>query len=412
MANRPGTRGSPPRPGGWRGATLRAASEYPWSRRRAVGIVRHDDARALADVVRRRSSTRKRPPTVAGLEWSSCRPTLTALRRRLPRRPAPVACGHRARQLPWPAGARGQGPAAAAARRAEASRSPRATGPSAAAGSAAPSAVKLPAVSVAMADDRLDEWTASGVAHRRRLRSVLPRAPGGPGPTAVAPAALPPPGRGPPAACDASVTRDATMTEVTFLSRAEHELRDDRLRAAVRKATNLMADRRLDALATLVDPDGLRDAARSLRAGAMADLPDLLDAVVEPPRSTGRARALGPGRRGGHGHRPRPGASRTAPRSSPRASRWPVRRSTSTRCSRPTGGKWWRPTSASSSSSWPGRPRRTSSPPPSTTTGTRWPSCSLTMPAIPSRLTSAPRRRTPGCGCGPASWPPASGSRA
>ena len=45
----------------------------------------------------------------------------------------------------------------------------------------------------------------------------------------------------------------------------------------MRNATNLMSGSRLDALAGLEDPDGLRDAARTLRAGVMADLPELLD---------------------------------------------------------------------------------------------------------------------------------------
>jgi L-lactate dehydrogenase complex protein LldF len=64
---------------------------------------------------------------------------------------------------------------------------------------------------------------------------------------------------------------------VTFLTRAERDLRDDELRVRVRNATEMMAGRRLDALAGLTDPDGVRDAARGLRAAAMADLPELLD---------------------------------------------------------------------------------------------------------------------------------------
>jgi L-lactate dehydrogenase complex protein LldF len=64
---------------------------------------------------------------------------------------------------------------------------------------------------------------------------------------------------------------------VTFLSRAERDLRDERLRAAVRNATSLMAGSRAGALAGLEDPDRLRSAARTLRAGVLADLPALLD---------------------------------------------------------------------------------------------------------------------------------------
>ena len=73
------------------------------------------------------------------------------------------------------------------------------------------------------------------------------------------------------------MTATVGSTPVTFLGRAERDLRDDRLRAAVRNATNLMSGSRLDALAGLEDPDGLRDAARTLRAGVMAELPELLD---------------------------------------------------------------------------------------------------------------------------------------
>ena len=87
------------------------------------------------------------------------------------------------------------------------------------------------------------------------------------------------------------VAPGGTAQAVTFLSRAERDLRDDRLRAAVRNATVLMAGRRLDALDGLADADGLRDAARALRAGAMADLPALLDVWSE------RLEALG-----GHVH--------------------------------------------------------------------------------------------------------------
>ena len=84
---------------------------------------------------------------------------------------------------------------------------------------------------------------------------------------------------------------------MTFLSRSERDLRDERLRAAVRNATGLMAGSRVEALDTLEDPGGLRDAARTLRAGVMAELPELLDAW------SSRLEALG-----GHVHWARDGA--------------------------------------------------------------------------------------------------------
>jgi L-lactate dehydrogenase complex protein LldF len=64
---------------------------------------------------------------------------------------------------------------------------------------------------------------------------------------------------------------------VTFLSRAERDMQDERLRAAVRNATTLMAGSRGFALAGIEDPDALRSAARTLRAGVLAELPALLD---------------------------------------------------------------------------------------------------------------------------------------
>ena len=64
---------------------------------------------------------------------------------------------------------------------------------------------------------------------------------------------------------------------VSFLSRAERDMRDERLRAAVRNATTLMAGSRGYALAGIEDSDTLRSAARTLRAGVLAELPALLD---------------------------------------------------------------------------------------------------------------------------------------
>ena len=69
----------------------------------------------------------------------------------------------------------------------------------------------------------------------------------------------------------------AELAPITFLSRAERDLRDDRLRSAVRNATDLLAQARVEALDKLADPDSLRDAARTLRAAVVADLPELLD---------------------------------------------------------------------------------------------------------------------------------------
>jgi L-lactate dehydrogenase complex protein LldF len=65
--------------------------------------------------------------------------------------------------------------------------------------------------------------------------------------------------------------------DVTFLSRAEVELRKDRVRAAIRRNTEAKVVSRAVALDSLVDPDGLRDGARALRMDALASLPELLD---------------------------------------------------------------------------------------------------------------------------------------
>jgi L-lactate dehydrogenase complex protein LldF len=64
---------------------------------------------------------------------------------------------------------------------------------------------------------------------------------------------------------------------VTFLSRAEVELRKEDVRGRIRRNTEAKVLSRAEALGTLVDPDGLRDAARALRLDAIAHLPELLE---------------------------------------------------------------------------------------------------------------------------------------
>jgi L-lactate dehydrogenase complex protein LldF len=64
---------------------------------------------------------------------------------------------------------------------------------------------------------------------------------------------------------------------VTFLSRADVELRKDAVRARIRRNTEAKVISRAEALGSLVDPDGLRDAARAMRLDAIAHLPELLD---------------------------------------------------------------------------------------------------------------------------------------
>jgi L-lactate dehydrogenase complex protein LldF len=70
---------------------------------------------------------------------------------------------------------------------------------------------------------------------------------------------------------------EAVHGGVTFLSRAEVELRKDAVRARIRRNTEAKVISRAEALGTLVDPDGLRDAARALRLDAITHLPELLD---------------------------------------------------------------------------------------------------------------------------------------
>ena len=98
------------------------------------------------------------------------------------------------------------------------------------------------------------------------------------------------------------MTATVGSTPVTFLGRAERDLRDERLRAAVRNATKLMAGSRLARRWTAWRiRTALRDAARTLRAGVMAELPELLD------EWSTRFEALG-----GHVHWAADGAEATA----------------------------------------------------------------------------------------------------
>ena len=189
--------------------------------------------------------------------------------------------------------------------------------------------VKMPAVSVAMADDKLDEWSGGGRDHGGRRRPVLPRPPRGSGPPPRASAGLPPPGR------DAATMTAVEAAPVTFLSRAERDLRDDRLRAPVRNATTLMAGSR--GRAGQPRGCGRAEVSRPHPAGGGAGRPARpARRVVDAARGARRPRPLGHRRGRGDGDRPGARAPRTVPRSWPRASRWPARRSTSTRCSRPT----------------------------------------------------------------------------
>jgi L-lactate dehydrogenase complex protein LldF len=70
---------------------------------------------------------------------------------------------------------------------------------------------------------------------------------------------------------------EAVHGGVTFLSRAEVELRKDAVRGRIRRNTEAKVLSRAEALDTLVDPDGLRDGARAMRLDAIANLPALLD---------------------------------------------------------------------------------------------------------------------------------------
>jgi len=64
---------------------------------------------------------------------------------------------------------------------------------------------------------------------------------------------------------------------VRFVTRADRELRNDRVRAAVRHTTSLLAANRSTALDGLADPDAVRDSAHAIRRRAIDTLPQLLD---------------------------------------------------------------------------------------------------------------------------------------
>lgn len=78
-----------------------------------------------------------------------------------------------------------------------------------------------------------------------------------------------------------------TETAVRFVTRAERELRNDRVRAAVRHSTSLLAANRDTALAGLADADAARDAAHEARRRAVDRLPELLDEWEALARSNG-----------------------------------------------------------------------------------------------------------------------------
>jgi L-lactate dehydrogenase complex protein LldF len=64
---------------------------------------------------------------------------------------------------------------------------------------------------------------------------------------------------------------------VTFFARVETELADAHLREALDRATSQLGSRRLSGLATLDDPDSVRDAARAARMRALANLAEHLE---------------------------------------------------------------------------------------------------------------------------------------
>ncbi len=68
----------------------------------------------------------------------------------------------------------------------------------------------------------------------------------------------------------------ATDVAVRFITRADRELRNDRLRAAVRHTTGLLTANRTSALEGLVDADAVRDDAHAIRRRAIDTLPQLL----------------------------------------------------------------------------------------------------------------------------------------
>ena len=135
--------------------------------------------------------------------------------------------------------------------------------------------------------------------------------------------------------------------------------------------------------------DGLRRAARAVKAEVLADLPGLLEQFADQVLARGGHVCWAPtaedARRyvvdvvGRHG-----------PPGWPSPSRWPPRRSTSTTRSRPPAPRWWRPISASGSSSWRARRRATSSPRRCTRTATRSRTCSSTRWPTPPTLDTEP----------------------
>jgi L-lactate dehydrogenase complex protein LldF len=70
------------------------------------------------------------------------------------------------------------------------------------------------------------------------------------------------------------------LAGTTLRGRASGAVGDEHLRSALRHVTNLLAENRLNAAASLDNWEELRDAARSMRAGIIARLPEVLDRLA------------------------------------------------------------------------------------------------------------------------------------
>ncbi len=144
-----------------------------------------------------------------------------------------------------------------------------------------------------------------------------------------------------------------TLVGTTLRERTAEATTNVRLRGALARATARFGEHRLAALATLEDPDGLRRAARAIKADVIARLPELLEQFAD---NVDRAAAA---TSSGRPTAPRPTATslsvakRIGARTVVKSSRWRPRRPTSTRRSRPRAVTSSRPTSASGSSSSP-----------------------------------------------------------
>ncbi len=70
------------------------------------------------------------------------------------------------------------------------------------------------------------------------------------------------------------------LTGTTLRGRASDAVADEHLGGALRHVTNLLAENRINAAASLDNWEELRDAARSMRAGIIAKLPQVLDRLA------------------------------------------------------------------------------------------------------------------------------------